>query len=340
MKVKSVDVSEAVGMILGQDLTRIVPGEFKGVAFKKGHMIQEQDIPVMRSMGKNNVYVLKLGPDEIHENDAAATLAGLVAGRGLKGSEAAEGKVELKAERSGLLKVDADRLTQINLLTGVALATLHDGVLVKPDEVAAAVKIIPLALPAATLDKIAAICSGLPLVSVVPLSTQKAGLIITGNEVYDGLIQDRFAPVISQKLSALGSTITETVFLPDDKLRIAAAIEQLAGKNDLVIVTGGMSVDPDDVTPAAIRSTGAEVTVYGAPVLPGAMFMTAYLQGKPVLGIPACGMYARVTVLDVVLPKLLAGERIDRKYIAALGHGGLCRKCADGCRYPNCSFAK
>lgn len=337
---KSIDVSQAIGMVLGQDLTRIAPGTFKGVAFKKGHIIKEEDIAIMRSMGKNNVYVLELTAHDVHENDAAGKLAGMVAGCGLKATEAAEGKVELRAGMPGLLKIDIDRLYRLNLLEGLALAALHDGVVVRQGEVAAAAKIIPLLLPAATLEQAAAICSGRPLIETVPFSVKQAGLIITGNEVYHGLIEDRFETVICEKLSALGSTVAETVFLPDDKLSIAEAVMRLAGKYDLVIVTGGMSVDPDDVTPGAIRSTGAEVTVYGTPVLPGAMLMTAYFQGIPVLGIPACGMYARITVLDVVLPRILAGEKITRKYIAGLGHGGLCRKCADGCRYPDCSFAK
>lgn len=337
---KSIDVSQAVGTILGQDLTRIAPGQFKGVAFKKGHIIQAEDIPIMRSMGKNNIYVFEIAEDQVHENDAAQSLANLAVGSGLRITEAAEGKVDIQSDMHGLLKIDRHRLLELNLLEGVALATLHEGMVVHAGQLVACAKIIPLLLPVSTIDQAEAICSTGPLLQVLPFRVKTVGLIITGNEVYYGLIQDKFEAVICEKIKLLGGVVGSTVFLPDDQEQVAETIHQLAQQYDMVIVTGGMSVDPDDITPAAIRQTGAEVAVYGTPVLPGAMFMTAYLNGKPVLGIPACGMYARITVLDVVLPKILAGEMITRQYIAALGHGGLCRKCADGCRYPDCSFAK
>ncbi|QJW44778.1 molybdopterin-binding protein [bacterium BFN5] len=337
---KSIDVSQAVGTVLGQDLTRIAPGQFKGVAFKKGHIIQAEDIPIMRSMGKNNIYVFEFADDQVHENDAAKRLADLAAGSGLKITEAAEGKVDIQSDMRGLLKIDCERLLELNLLEGVALATLHEGMVVHESQLVACAKIIPLLLPVSTIEQAETICSTGPLLQVLPFRVKTAGLIITGNEVYYGLIQDKFEAVICEKIKVLGGVVASTVFLPDDQERVAETIHQLAQQYDMVIVTGGMSVDPDDITPAAIRQTGAEVAVYGTPVLPGAMFMTAYLNSKPVLGIPACGMYARITVLDVVLPKVLAGEMITRHYIAALGHGGLCRKCADGCRYPDCSFAK
>ncbi|GBG56655.1 molybdopterin biosynthesis protein [Sporomusaceae bacterium FL31] len=337
---KSIDVSQAVGTVLGQDLTRIAPGQFKGVAFKKGHIIREEDIPIMRSMGKNNIYVFEITADQVHENDAAAKLATLAAGSGLNLTEAAEGKVDIQSDLHGLLKIDIDRLLQLNLLDGVVLSTLHEGVVVNAGQLIACAKIIPLLLPVSTIDQVETICSAGSLIQVLPFRVKTVGLIITGNEVYYGLIQDKFEAVIREKIKLFGGVVGSTVFLPDDQERVTEAITNLAQQYDLVIVTGGMSVDPDDITPVAIRQTGAEVAVYGTPVLPGAMFMAAYLDGKPVLGIPACGMYARITVLDVVLPKILAGEIITRQYIAALGHGGLCRKCADGCRYPDCSFAK
>lgn len=337
---KVIEVSQALGMILGQDLTRIVPGEFKGVAFKKGHIITEADIPMLRSMGKNNVYVMEIMPGYLHENDAAERLAHLVAGDELTYMEAAEGKVNIKAPCAGLLKIDTDRLLQINLLAGVALSTLHNDSLVQAGDLIASAKIIPLVLAAATIETVEAVATGEPIIRMIPLAAQKAGLIITGNEVYHGIIEDKFAGVIQRKFAALGSQVTETIFLPDDADKIAATINMLATKNDMVFVTGGMSVDPDDVTPVGVKKTGATVTVYGTPVLPGAMFMMAYLGEIPILGIPACGMFSKVTVLDVVLPKVLVGEKITREYIAALGHGGLCRQCANGCHYPNCSFGK
>ena len=337
---KKIDVSEALGMVLGQDLTRIVPGEFKGVAFKKGHIITANDVPMLRSMGKNNIYVMEIQPGDVHENDGANQLAHLAANEALLFTEPAEGKVNMKAQCQGLLKIDQKRLLEINMLDGVVLSTLHNNSVVQEGELVASAKIIPLVIPQEIINEAKAICATEPLIHILPLGTKKAGLIITGNEVYHGIIEDKFQGVITKKFAELGSKITQTVTLPDDAELIAENIKKMAQDNDIVFVTGGMSVDPDDVTPVAVRKTGAEVAVYGTPVLPGAMFMAAYLGGVTILGIPACGMFSKITVLDVVLPKVLAGEKITKSYIASLGHGGLCRQCPDGCRYPNCSFAK
>ena len=337
---KVIDVSQALGMVLGQDFTRIVPGEFKGVAFKKGHIIKAEDIPMLRSMGKNNIYVMEIAPGYLHENDAANGLAQLVAHDELTFMEVAEGKVNVKAHCHGLLKIDSEGLMQINMLAGLALSTLHNDSPVQPGELVASAKIIPLVLPAETIAQAEKICAGQPLIRIIPFVTKKAGLIITGNEVYQGIIEDKFETVIKNKFAALGSEVTQTVFLPDDADLIAENIKKLATTNDIVFVTGGMSVDPDDVTLVGVTKTGARVAVYGTPVLPGAMFMVAYLGDITILGIPACGMFSKVTVLDVVLPKVLAGESITRQYIASLGHGGLCRQCVDGCHYPHCSFGK
>lgn len=337
---KAIDVSQALGMVLGQDLTRIVPGEFKGVAFKKGHIIKAEDIPMLRSMGKNNIYVMEIEAGQLHENDAAAQLAHMAVQGELISAEAAEGKVNVKAHCHGLLKIDSERLLQINMLEGVALSTLHNDSPVQPGELVASAKIIPLLLPQTTIDRAGQVCENRPLISIIPFKIKKAGLIITGNEVYHGLIEDKFEAVIKTKFAALGSQVTQTVFLPDDADLIAQNVKILAANNDIVFLTGGMSVDPDDVTPVGVKKAGAEVVVYGTPVLPGAMFMAAYLDDVPILGIPACGMFSKVTVLDVVLPKVLAGEKITRQYIASLGHGGLCRQCVGGCRYPHCSFTK
>lgn len=337
---KAIDVSQALGMVLGQDFTRIVPGEFKGVAFKKGHIIKAEDIPMLRSMGKNNVYVMEIEAGQLHENDAAEQLAHLVVQDQLTCNGAAEGKVNVKAHCHGLLKIDSERLLQINMLEGLALSTLHNDSPVQPGELVASAKIIPLVSPQGTIDEVSEICTAGPLIRIIPFGMKKAGLIITGNEVYHGIIEDKFEAVIKSKFATLGSQVTQTVFLPDDAGLIAENIKALAVENDIVFVTGGMSVDPDDITPVAVKKTGAEVAVYGTPVLPGAMFMVAYLGDVPILGIPACGMFSKVTVLDVVLPKVLAREKITRQYIASLGHGGLCRQCVGGCHYPHCSFAK
>lgn len=337
---KIIPINEAVGMVLGQDYTRVVPGQFKGVAFKKGHIIEENDLPLLRSMGKNNIYVMELHPGHLHENDAAIQLAQAVAHDKLTHLEAAEGKVDIKANFNGLLKVDSERLWQINLLEETALSTLHNDTPVRSGELVACVKIIPLTIPEEKIKRAREIAGSEPLIRVVPLAAKKAGLIITGNEVYHGLIEDKFEAVIKNKFTALGSQVTETVFLPDDAERIAENIKALASKNDIVFITGGMSVDPDDVTLTGVKKAGAQIAAYGTPVLPGAMFLAAYLGNTAILGIPACGMFSKITILDIVLPKVLAGETLNRQYIASLGHGGLCRQCAEGCRYPDCSFGK
>ncbi|MGL5257747.1 MAG: molybdopterin-binding protein [Proteocatella sp.] len=337
---KVIDVSQALGMVLGQDLTRIVPGEFKGVAFKKGHIIKAEDVPLLRSMGKNNIYVMEIKPGYLHENDAAVQLAHLVVHNELTYMEAAEGKVNVKAHCNGLLKVDSERLLQINMLEGVALSTLHNDSPVQTGELVASAKIIPLVLSEEKVNQVEKISAGEALIRIVPLAAKRAGLVITGNEVYQGIIEDKFETIIKSKFRAFGSHVTETVFLPDDAETIAENIKKLASKNDIVFITGGMSVDPDDVTLNGVKKAGARVAIYGTPVLPGAMFMVAYLGDVTILGIPACGMFSKITILDLVLPKVLAGENVTRKYIASLGHGGLCRQCVGGCHYPNCSFGK
>jgi molybdenum cofactor synthesis domain-containing protein len=337
---KTVHVTNAVGLILGQDLTRVIPGEFKGVAFHKGHIIQPEDIPVMMNMGKDHIYIMELGPEDVHENAAAHQLSLLTAGSNIIRDDASEGKVNMRANTFGLLDIDVDKLLLINELSGIALSTLHSGTIVKKDEIVAAAKIIPLTLPKTTLNHIEKLCATEKIIAIRPIPVKKAGLVVTGNEVFYGRIQDKFEMVIKKKLLDLGTHLTRTIFVPDDANQITTAIEQLSCENDLVFVTGGMSVDPDDVTPLAVRQTGAKVIVYGTPVMPGAMFLLAYLNGTPILGIPACGMFSKITVLDVILPKVIVGDEITSRFIASLGHGGLCRTCSEGCHYPNCSFCK
>lgn len=335
---KTIHITRAAGMVLGQDLTRVTE-QTKGVAFKKGHILSPEDIPMLLSMGKDHIYVMEIRPGAVHENEAAQRLATAVAGAGIGLDEPSEGKVNMRADASGLLAINRALLTKINSLKGIAVSTLHDGTVVKEGQLIASAKIVPLSIPDNILNKVESVCRQ-SIISVRRLPARKVGLIITGNEVFYGRIEDRFEGVIRKKVTEIGSEVTETVFLPDDRDRIAQAINRLASGNDLVFLTGGMSVDPDDVTPAAVRKSGARVVVYGTPVLPGAMFLLGYLGQTPVVGIPACGMFSKVTILDVVLPKILIGDKISRRDIASLGHGGLCQACTEGCRYPQCAFCK
>jgi len=339
---KIIPVTEAVGMVLPHDITEIVKDGFKGRAFKKGHVIRPSDVEHLRRLGKEHIYVLQLSPEEIHENEAALLMAKALAGAGVEYStEIVEGKVSLTAAADGLLKINREALYRFNLLGEVMCATLQDNTPVKKGEQVAASRLIPLVAERRVVDQaVAMAASGTPIVRVTPLAKVKAGLVITGSEVFYGRIQDRFEQVLRDKLTLLGSDVGMVGFAPDDPALIATEIRKcLEYGAELIITSGGMSVDPDDVTRQGIKDAGAESIVYGTPVLPGAMFLVGRIGTVPVLGVPACGMFHRITVLDLALPRILAGETIGREELAMLGHGGLCRNCPQG-QYPICSFGK
>lgn len=339
---KIVPVTEAVGMVLPHDITEIVKDTFKGRAFKKGHVIRPEDVEYLQRLGKDHVYVLQLSPNEIHENEAALCMARALAGSGIIYSdEIVEGKVSLKAAVDGLLKINREALYRFNLLGEVMCATLQNNTPVKRGEQVAASRLIPLVGERRTVDEAVALAqAAFPMVQVVPLRTVRAGLVITGSEVFYGRIQDRFEAVLREKLAQIGSEVSVVGFAPDDSALIAAEIKKCcAAGAELIVTSGGMSVDPDDVTRLGIKEAGAESMVYGTPVLPGAMFLVGKIGQIPIMGVPACGMFHKITVLDLVLPRILIGESIGREELAALGHGGLCRNCSH-CHYPACSFGK
>ena len=339
---KKIDVKKAVGTKLAHDITEIRPGEFKGPAFRKGHMVCDEDICHLQKLGKNHLYLIDLGEDEIHENQAASILARALAGEGIAWQDdPKEGKIGLHAAIDGLLTVDTASLAAFNMVDEVMCATLHSHTLVEKGELVAATRAIPLVMKKAPIERAAAIAGQNNGVVVVrPLRKARAGLVITGSEVYNGLIEDKFAPTLSSKIVELGSEVVDVAFAPDDEEMIANAIRSHLDKGcDLLMLSGGMSVDPDDVTRKAIRQAGADEVCYGAAALPGAMFLTAYIGDIPLLGIPACGLHHWITVLDLVLPRILAGERIGKKELAFIGHGGLCKDCST-CSYPHCPFGK
>jgi hypothetical protein len=340
--IKTIKLEEAIGTELAHDITEIRPGEFKGPAFRKGHTVCQDDICRMQRLGKNHLYVIDLEADEIHENEAAAILAGALAGEGVTWeNNPREGKINLYADRDGLLQVGVQALAAFNLVDEVMCATLHNHTMVKKGELIGATRAIPLIMKRVAIERAAVIARQHGAVlAVLPLAHARAGLVITGNEVYHGLIQDRFAPTLTAKIAALGSEVAALEFAPDDAEAIARAIRaHLERGCDLLLLSGGMSVDPDDVTRYGIRLAGATEMHYGAAVLPGAMFLVAYLGEVPLLGVPACALHHRITALDLVLPRILAGEHIGKTELAFLGHGGLCRDCPE-CSYPHCSFGK
>lgn len=339
--IKKVKVEDAVGMVLGHDMSKIIPGEYKGPAFKKGHIIRTEDLEHLKNIGKEHIYLIELAPGQVHENDAIARMAKMIAGDNVYYTQPSEGRINIKAARPGLLKVNRQAVYTVNLIEHAVLSTLHDNQLVAADTLLAGVKVVPLVVDESMVAAVEAACLKYgPVISVKPIQQLKVGAIITGNEVYFGRIQDKFAPVFQKKIAHFGGTLMDIVYLPDDKEKITQAICDYQRRGaEIIIASGGMSVDPDDVTPDAIRATGAEVVSYGTPVLPGAMFMLAYLGDIAVMGMPACGMYAKTTVFDLIFPRVLAGEKITKQDIAAMGYGGLCATCPS-CTFPHCPFGK
>ncbi|MBU0994835.1 MAG: molybdopterin-binding protein [Proteobacteria bacterium] len=336
-----VPIKKAVGMVLGYDITEIIPGQFKGAAFKKGHIIHETDIPKLLNIGKKHIYVVNLSEDMIHENEAARRMAEAAIGCGVTLSDPSEGKIELLSTGKGLLKVNAAALEQINLLEGIMFATIHGGHIVQNGQKLGGTRIIPLAIPQKDIETVEHICESFyPVITVKPVKPHTIGIVTTGSEVYHGRIEDKFGPVLEKKFNTLGSHILRQVIVDDDIEMIAGAIRELIKEGaDFIATTGGMSVDPDDVTPSGIKAAGGSVLTYGAPVLPGAMFLLAEIDGIPIVGLPACVMYVRTSIFDLIVPRLLANETVTRLDIARLGYGGCCMGCEE-CRYPKCGFGK
>ncbi|MDR1704958.1 MAG: molybdopterin-binding protein [Clostridiales bacterium] len=341
---KLIKTIDAAGQVLCHDITRIVRGETKGPAFRKGHIITEADIPALLDMGKEHVYIWELAPGQLHENDAAEILCGICRGAHISRSEVKEGKIDLTAETDGLFTLDKDKLNRINSLGQIAIAARHDNFPVKAGDALAGMRVVPLVIRGERLNAAREIGGGVPLMGVLPYKVKKAGVVTTGSEVLNGRIADAFTPVIEEKLAEYGTGVLMRSLPGDDPARITAACMEMIGAGmDIVICTGGMSVDPDDRTPLAIKNTGARVVSYGAPVLPGSMFMLAYYaapQGDvPILGLPGCVMYSKRTIFDLVLPRILAGVKISAENISGMGAGGLCLNCGE-CAFPNCGFGK
>ncbi len=344
---KLVPVEEAVGLVLAHDITEIVPGKKKGPAFRKGHVVRPQDVEHLARLGKRQLYVLTIGPGQMHEDDAAYMLADAIAGPGVATTGAPrEGKIEFVAAHDGLVVVDVDRLVAFNMLPEVMCATIHTNTPVRKGQKLGGVRAIPLLPTRSAVEQAAELAAQEGgLIRVEAYRAMRAAIVVTGNEVASGLIEDRFTPIIERKLAGVGAEVVARSIVPDDPAAVAAAIRRgMAAGAGLVVVTAGMSVDPDDCSRAGIVGAGATEVFYGAPVLPGAMSLVGYIPQEEgevvVLGVPACALYYQATALDLILPRVAAGQRITRAEIAQLAHGGFCRQCAGGCRYPDCSFGK
>lgn len=338
---KQIRIEDSVGCILSHDVTKIVPGEFKGRLFKKGHVIREEDIPKLLDIGKEHIYVWEPKKGQLHENDAAIRVKDLVLGQGCYISEEIkEGKIDFFANTQGIVKINKDLLLKLNLLGEIIVSTIHNNTPVKKGEKIGATRVIPLIIDEKKILEAEKIIKE-KIISVEEIKPKKAVLITTGNEVYKGRIKDAFLPVMKEKLEYYGSEIVKQIILPDNKEMITEnilkAIEE--DKVDMIICTGGMSVDPDDVTPSAIKDCNGEIVTYGAPVLPGAMFLLAYYKNIPILGVPSCAMYSKRTIFDLVLPRILADEKLSFEDIAIFGNGGMCLNC-EICSFPHCSFGK
>ena len=338
---KLIETQKAVGHVLCHDMTQIIPGVSKGPRFRKGHVVTQEDIPVLLSMGKENLYVWEMEPGMLHENDAAERLCALCLGDNMERSEAKEGKIELTAAQDGVFLVDTQRLNAVNSIDDIMIATRRGGGAVHKGDKLCGTRVIPLVIPEEKLQKAEEAAGDTPLLSLLPYKLKKAGVITTGSEVAKGRIEDRFTPVIEQKLAPFGITMTEHMVVDDEMDHLLEAVAEMTKKDvDIILCTGGMSVDPDDNTPGAIRRSGARIITYGAPVLPGAMFLLGYYEdGRPVLGLPGCVMYAAATIFDLVLPRIAAGVRLTKQDFVVLGEGGLCLGCKP-CTYPHCTFGR
>jgi molybdenum cofactor synthesis domain-containing protein len=338
---KLMKTEEAVGQVLCHDITQIIPGVTKDAVFRKGHIIQPEDIPVLLSVGKDQIYIWENDETMLHENDAADILRAICQGEHMHATAPKEGKIELVADEDGLLLVDLDGLRAVNSLGEMMIATRPSGFVVKKGDKLCGTRIIPLVIQKEKMEAARRAAGDKPLLTLLPLKAKKYGVVTTGNEVFYGRIEDSFTPILQSKLAEYGCQMAAHVVLNDDHEKITAAIQTMLAQGcEMVLCTGGMSVDPDDRTPLAIKNTGARVVSYGAPVLPGAMFLVAYTaDGRPICGLPGCVMYSKRTIFDLALPRLLADVPVTAEWLAGLGHGGLCLNCPE-CHFPNCSFGK
>ena len=338
---KIIKTEDAVGLILCHDMTQIVPGKIKDAAFRKGHIVRKEDVEVLLSMGKEHLYVWENDETKYHENEAAEKLVEICKGENIGYGSVKEGKIDLFAEVDGIFEIDEARTKNVNAIGELVIATRGNNFPVKKGEKLAGTRVVPLVIDKSKLGIAKIISGNEPLMKITPFVHKKVALIITGSEVFHGRIEDKFGPALAEKLKEYDTEIISKSILSDSQEDITEEIKKKIKEGaDMILCTGGMSVDPDDTTPTAIKATGANIISYGAPVLPGSMFMIAYTEnGIPIMGLPGCVMYSRRTIFDLVLPKIMANKIVTPDYLAGLGVGGLCLDCVT-CIYPNCGFGR
>ena len=338
---KLIRTEDAVGHVLCHDMTQIIKDQYKDARFRKGHIVTEADIPVLLSMGKEHLYVWEMTPGMVHENDAAERLLALCGQENMTRSEVKEGKIELKAACDGLFQVDSRRLIAVNSIEDIMIATRKGNTAVKKGDKLAGMRVIPLIIEEERLRAAEAAAGTAPLLKLLPYVKKTAAIVATGSEVKNDLIQDTFTPVVRDKLAAYGIETVSVLYSGDGVDNVANAIAETRQTGaDLILCTGGMSVDPDDNTPGGIRQSGARIVTYGAPVLPGAMFLLGYFEDDtPIMGLPGCVMYAGATIFDLALPRIAAGVEMTRTDFAVMGEGGLCLGCRP-CHWPDCPFGR
>ena len=336
---KKVYVGDAIGMELCHDITEMNDG-FKGVAFKRGHIIREEDVEHMLNIGKRSVFVWEENAGEIHEDDCARRMAAMAKVEGAHYTEPAEGKVLLFADRRGMFRVNRKLLNKIDSIGDITICTLPDHYPVEPGARLASMRIVPLVTKEAQIIEAERLCAEEKLMDLRPYQYKKIGVIITGSEVYSGRIKDKFAPVIRAKMKQYPCEIVGITICDDDLDMIMNASKSLLDQGaDCLFFTGGMSVDPDDLTPTAVRQLGAEIISHGVPSQPGNMTMVAYLGEIPILGVPGAAIKMPTTIFDVLLPQVFAGDRITKEELINLAEGGLCQMC-NVCHWPNCTFGR
>ena len=336
-----IQTTQAEGHVICHDIVQIIKGVTKDTIFRKGHIVSKEDIPVLLSVGKDNLYVWEKDDTMYHEDEAAQILYDMCKNNYMKPSEVKEGKIDVIADSDGYFKVDIERLMKINSLGEMMIATRHSGFPVKKGDKLAGTRIIPLIIEKVKMEKAKQTAGSKPLLEIKPFLHKKVGIVTTGNEVFFGRIKDTFGPVIREKLAEYDVDVIGQRIIGDNPDEISAGINAFMSEGaNMVICTGGMSVDPDDTTPTAIINTGAEIISYGAPVLPGAMFLMAYTkENVPIMGLPGCVMYSKRTIFDLVLPRVMSDEPVTKEWLSSLGHGGLCLDC-EICTFPNCGFGK